>query len=62
MKLIKIIALFRFHESTPYEVASLISKLPKKSSPSEKIPTLTYKKMSHVLPPVISELFNMSIM
>ena len=40
----------------------LISKFPNKGSPFEKIPTLIFKKMSHILAPVISELFNMSIM
>ena len=40
----------------------LISKFPHKGSPFDRIPTLIFKKMSHILAPVISELFNMSIM
>ena len=53
---------FLFYESTPDEVSMLICKIPNKGSPLDKIPTLIYKKMSHILAPVISELFNMSIM
>ena len=40
----------------------LSSKFPKKDSPFDKKPTLLLKKMSHILAPVICELFNISIM
>ena len=52
---------FRFYKSTPDEISMLTSKFPNKGSPPDKKPTLIYKKMSHILAPVISELFNMSI-
>ena len=35
---------FRFYESTPDEVAMLISKFPNKGTPPDRIPTLLYKK------------------
>ena len=46
----------------PDEVGMLIGKFPNKFSPFDKISTLIFKKMGNILAPVISELFNMSIM
>ena len=52
----------RFYESTPDEVRMLNSKFSNKGSPFDEIPISIIKKMSHILAPVISKLFNMSIM
>ena len=52
---------FRFFDTNPDEVGTLISKLPNKSAPLDKIPTFIFKKMSHVISPIICELFNLSI-
>ena len=40
----------------------LISNFSNEGSPPDKIPTLIFKKMNHILAPVISELFNMTNM
>jgi len=39
----------------------LTNKFPSRSAPRDKIPTTVFKKVSHLLAVVISELFNMSI-
>ena len=62
MKLIKNYSAFNFYESTPDESSMLISKFPNTGSPPDKILTLIYKKMSHILAPVISEMINISFM
>ena len=48
---------FISYESTTDEVATLFSKLPNKSTLLNKIPTILYKKMSHMLTSVLSELY-----
>ena len=40
----KIYSIFRFYESTPEEVAMLISKFQNEGSPPDMIPTLIYKR------------------
>jgi len=52
---------FRFFDTTPDEVNILVGKLPNKSAPLDKIPTFIFKKNSHLISPVICELFNLSI-
>ena len=44
---------FRFYETTPDEIGMLINKFPNKDSPFDKIQTLIFRKMSHILAPVI---------
>ena len=39
----------------------MINTFPNKGAPLDKIPTLIFKKTSHILTPIISELFNLSI-
>ena len=39
----------------------LLSKILSKDAPLDKIPVTTYKKVKHILSPVISELFNLTI-
>ena len=53
---------FRLCESIPDEVGLFIGKFPNKGSPSDKILILIFKKMSHKLAQVISELLSMNIM
>ena len=52
---------FSFIGTTPHEVFSTIKKFKNKRSSINNIPIIVFKKISHVIAPILSELFNESI-
>ena len=53
--------LFYFHPTTPYEIAKIINSFKNKATSKDNLPVFIIKKVIHILSPMLSDLFNESI-